>query len=85
LSPASPMYVQRLLLWSSHLYLNENRAMQKHDFPWKGQQRSPACKSVGLVLGAASSSSGVRVAPPLRLPNISYAKLRFSAISHVRW
>jgi hypothetical protein len=59
------MYVQRLLLWSSYLYLNENRAKQKHDFPWRGQERSPACKSVGLVLGAASSSSGGRVAPPL--------------------
>jgi hypothetical protein len=50
-------------LWSSQLYLNDNRAKQKRDFPSRGQWRSPACKSVGLVLGAASTSSGVRVAP----------------------
>ena len=46
------MCIQRLLLWSSRLYLNQGTAKQKRDFPTRGQRRSPAYKSVGFVLAS---------------------------------
>src|SRR5215472_808409 len=57
-----PMYVQVCSV-VSQVYLNDNRAKQKRDFPSRGQWRSPACKSGGSYSVRHRRCEGGRVAP----------------------
>ncbi len=43
----SRVLVRRLLLWSSHLFLNQRPAKENHHLRTRGQWRSPAQKSAG--------------------------------------